>query len=191
MADNTQSNHPVEDASTKSEKKVKKSKKKKSSTPPPSPSKPPPPPEPWYKFVRTASDSEIKKRFSVEVKNIIAKYADELSNYCVLTLIDTDSSIGTWDLDKVFNALSKTNPSNNKDVLLLLLSSGGSIEPAYQISKLCKAYSKNKFIVSVPRRAKSAATLIAIGADEIHLGPLGQLGPIDPQLAYPHFMYHF
>jgi Serine dehydrogenase proteinase len=26
------------------------------------------------------------------------------------------------------------------------------------------------------------ATLIAIGADEIHMGPLGQLGPIDPQI---------
>jgi membrane-bound ClpP family serine protease len=34
----------------------------------------------------------------------------------------------------------------------------------------------------VPRQAKSAATLIAIGADEIHMGPLGELGPIDPQL---------
>ncbi len=34
----------------------------------------------------------------------------------------------------------------------------------------------------VPRFAKSAATLLAIGADEIHMGPLGQLGPIDPQI---------
>jgi len=34
----------------------------------------------------------------------------------------------------------------------------------------------------VPRQAKSAATLIAIGADEIHMSILGQLGPIDPQL---------
>jgi ClpP class serine protease len=59
---------------------------------------------------------------------------------------------------------------------------GGSIEPAYQISKLCKIFAKSKFVVAVPRQAKSAATLIAIGADEIHMGVLGQLGPIDPQL---------
>jgi len=38
--------------------------------------------------------------------------------------------------------------------------------------------------VVVPRTAKSAATLLAIGADEIHMGPLGQLGAgIDPQMA--------
>jgi membrane-bound ClpP family serine protease len=67
-------------------------------------------------------------------------------------------------------------------VLLVLLSRGGSIEPAYQISKLCKTFTKGRFVVVVPRHAKSAATLIAICADEIHIGPLGQLGPIDPQL---------
>ena len=59
---------------------------------------------------------------------------------------------------------------------------GGVIEPAYQISKLCKAFAREKFVVVIPRQAKSAATLIAIGADEIHMSILGQLGPIDPQL---------
>lgn len=36
--------------------------------------------------------------------------------------------------------------------------------------------------VVVGRRAKSAATLFAIGADEIYMGPLGELGPLDAQL---------
>jgi hypothetical protein len=44
------------------------------------------------------------------------------------------------------------------------------------------SFAKEKFIAAVPRRAKSAATLIALGAHEIHIGPLGELGPIDPQL---------
>ena len=66
--------------------------------------------------------------------------------------------------------------------MLLLLSRGGSIEPAYQISKLCKSFASSRFIAVVPRHAKSAATLIALGADQIHMGPLGQLGPIDPQI---------
>jgi hypothetical protein len=63
-----------------------------------------------------------------------------------------------------------------------LLSSGGKVEPAYQISKLCRSFASKRFLAVVPRQAKSAATLIAIGADEIHMGPLAQLGPIDPQL---------
>ena len=62
-----------------------------------------------------------------------------------------------------------------------MFSNGGSVEPAYLISKCCKEYSK-KFIVAIPRKAKSAATLIALGADEIHMGQMSQLGPIDPQI---------
>lgn len=34
----------------------------------------------------------------------------------------------------------------------------------------------------VPFTAKSAATLIAIGTDEIQMGPSSELGPIDPQI---------
>jgi hypothetical protein len=56
------------------------------------------------------------------------------------------------------------------------------VEPAYQISKLFKSFANSTFKLVVPRFAKSAATLLAIGADEIHMGLLGQLGPIDPQI---------
>jgi len=179
MSDGKQSNLSVENESSKQIKKDDKTSDKKDKEIKP---KTPPPPEPWHIFVRTASETDIKSRFKKEVMAIMTKHANEMPDYCVITLLDPEASIGTWDLDRIFSALSKANANKDKDVLLMLLSSGGSIEPAYQISKLCKAYSKNKFIVSVPRRAKSAATLIAIGADEIHLGPLGQLGPIDPQL---------
>jgi len=67
--------------------------------------------------------------------------------------------------------------------LLVISSGGGKIEPAYLISKTCKKLKKNKFCVSVPRQAKSAATLISLGADEIHMGLLSELGPIDPQFS--------
>ena len=41
-------------------------------------------------------------------------------------------------------------------------------------------------MVAVPRFAKSAGTLIALGADEIHMGIISELGPIDPQMGdYP------
>lgn len=136
----------------------------------------------WPLFLENATDAQVKKRFSDQIGGIINRYENIKNKYAILTLFDPETNIGTFDLDKIFNALKKSNPQKDKDVLLVLLSPGGSIEPAYQISKLCKAFSKNKFIVTVPRFAKSAATLIAIGADEIHMGPLGHLGPIDPQL---------
>lgn len=102
--------------------------------------------------------------------------------YCCLCLFEPEDSIDSFDLDQAFRALQQLNPDGEKNVLLFILSRGGEGEPAYQISKLCKSYAHEKFIVVVPRHAKSAATLIALGADEIHMGPLSQLGPIDPQI---------
>jgi len=100
-----------------------------------------------------------------------------------VAILEPYESIDQFELDQIFAGLKQQNPMGEKDVLLFLLSPGGSIEPAYQISKLCKTAAKNRFVVCIPRQAKSAATLIALGADEIHMGLLGHLGPIDPQVA--------
>jgi len=149
-------------------------------TTPSSPAPPQPVVTSWHVFLRTAKPSEIKERFVREVSEILKSEGAEA--YCCLSLMEPDDSINTADLDAIFSALSSENAKHDKDILLLLLCRGGSIEPAYQISKICKVFAKNRFVVAVPRQAKSAATLIALGADEIHMGPLGQLGPIDPQL---------
>ncbi|NLF30567.1 MAG: hypothetical protein GX591_06735 [Planctomycetes bacterium] len=46
---------------------------------------------------------------------------------------------------------------------------------------LCRAQCK-RFRVIIPNEAKSAATLIALGADEIVMGPTSEIGPIDAQI---------
>jgi len=139
-----------------------------------------PAPPPWPVFLETAKAWDIKERVASEIASIIKDH--NLDQHCVLALFEPENSIDSYDLDQIFSALCETNLDRSKDVLLLLLSRGGSIEAAYQISKLCKSFAKNRFVAIVPRHAKSATTLVAIGADEIHMGPLGQLGPIDPQL---------
>jgi ClpP class serine protease len=45
-----------------------------------------------------------------------------------------------------------------------------------------------KLRVIVPNIAKSAATLFALGADEILMGYLSELGPIDPQVLRTRIM---
>lgn len=79
--------------------------------------------------------------------------------------------------DKIYAAIPEKNV---KPILLIIHSKGGEVEPAYLISKTCKENSP-KFVVAIPRRAKSAATLISLGAKEIHMGSMSELGPIDPQ----------
>ncbi len=84
------------------------------------------------------------------------------------------------DADKVYSAVRGFK--EKKPLLMLLYSTGGVVNPAYLIGKVCRKYSNDKFIVVVPRLAKSAATLICCAADEIHMGDLSELGPIDPQI---------
>jgi hypothetical protein len=134
----------------------------------------------WPEFLRNATPADVKNRFAKEASNLMVRHG--LEKRCCLILFEPIDHIDSFDLDQIFSALTDENPARDKDVVLFLLSSGGAGEPAYQISKLCKSFSKSSFRVVVPRLAKSAATLIAIGADEIHMGPLGQLGPIDPQI---------
>jgi hypothetical protein len=136
---------------------------------------------PWALCVQRAEDEAFHERFEREVANRRAAHGQVFAQYCVVGLLD-HTSIESLELNRIFRALKKFNGNKERDVLLVLLTPGGSIEPAYQISKICKTYARSKFVVVVPRHAKSAGTLLALGADEIHMGALGQLGPIDPQL---------
>jgi ATP-dependent protease ClpP protease subunit len=63
---------------------------------------------------------------------------------------------------------------------LMLNSPGGWGEAVEKLVHLCRSHC-SEFRVIVPNWAKSAATLMALGADEIIMGYLSELGPIDPQ----------
>lgn len=67
------------------------------------------------------------------------------------------------------------------DLDLLIQSPGGDIDIAEKIIDMCRQSSKS-FRVIVTECAKSAATLIALGADSILMGYTSELGPIDPQV---------
>ena len=113
----------------------------------------------------------------VSFLNDLIKKSPVSSEYTILFLYDPDGDIMPYTADRIYRALPKKEKRN---ILLIIHSTGGRIEPAYLISKCCKEYSE-KFVVSIPRKAKSAATLISLGADEIHMGIMSELGPIDPQ----------
>ncbi|MCC5906402.1 MAG: ATP-dependent Clp protease proteolytic subunit [Balneolaceae bacterium] len=107
----------------------------------------------------------------------ITKRHEISSEYLILFLYEPNNRISEGMVDRIYNAIST---DNEKPILMIIHNHGGRIEPAYLISKTCKELSK-KFVVAVPRKAKSAATLIALGGQEIHMGPMSELGPIDPQ----------
>lgn len=131
-----------------------------------------------FSLIKEEADSEIKKYIAKHINKIIQKH--KLHSNKVIMLYDDHDIINQHHSNKIYEALSGKNQFDN--IIMILVSDGGKIEPAYLISKTCKRLAKNKFIVCVPRKAKSAATLIALGATEIHMGLLSELGPIDPQI---------
>ena len=126
--------------------------------------------------------------FKKNMEELLTIYANKLcsedfKDYHTLFLWHNDY-ISDFHLHSIYRYLKATSMNNDdkKNILLVIKSDGGDITPAFKISKLCNKYKKEKFVVAIPHRAKSAATLIAIGANEIHFGGLGELGPIDPQI---------
>ena len=70
-----------------------------------------------------------------------------------------------------------------KNIDLFIYSRGGAIDVPWRIASALRQASE-RWHVLVPFRANSAATLIALGADEIVFGRHGELGPIDPILTH-------
>lgn len=71
----------------------------------------------------------------------------------------------------------------SKGLALLICAPGGSGLAAERIINILRGYSKTgKFTAIVPGKAKSAATMICMGAEKIIMGIGAELGPIDPQI---------
>ena len=73
-------------------------------------------------------------------------------------------------------------PSDTKAVDVLIVSTGGDIMVAWRTISMLREKVKH-ISVLVPQMAYSAATLLALGADEIVMHPFANLGPIDPQIS--------
>ena len=67
---------------------------------------------------------------------------------------------------------------------LILVTEGGSADAGFRIAR-CLQSCYGHFLGVVPGWCKSAGTLMCIGAYGLHIGDLGELGPLDVQLAKP------
>jgi hypothetical protein len=76
--------------------------------------------------------------------------------------------------------LLPTRPIEKLDIFIC--SNGGSGTVPWRLVSLFREYAKS-FNVLIPYRAYSAATLLALGADEIVMHPFAEMGPIDPTVS--------
>lgn len=86
----------------------------------------------------------------------------------------------TYELHRLIETIEVRRP-----LTLLLSSPGGEIDPAEKMIHLLRQASPSSpgaLEVVIPALAKSAATLMALGADRIVMSDFSELGPIDPQV---------
>jgi len=86
---------------------------------------------------------------------------------------------------KIFDHLkSVKNAKKSGKIDLFLHSNGGDGTVPWRLVTLIREYA-DRFCVLVPYKAFSAATLTALGANEIVMHPMGMLGPTDPTVTNP------
>ncbi|MCD6474371.1 MAG: hypothetical protein J7K47_05660 [Thermoplasmata archaeon] len=87
------------------------------------------------------------------------------------------------DADMIEGIFQKSDLSNG--FALVLNSPGGDGLAAERIINICRSYSgTNKYDVIIPSKAKSAATMISLGASKIIMSETSELGSVDPQVTY-------
>jgi len=82
----------------------------------------------------------------------------------------------------LYDQLSKIG--KQKSIDLFVFTRGGDTEAPLRIVTLVREFCEH-FSILVPYRAHSSGTLLAMGADEIIMTPLGVLSPIDPSRTHP------
>jgi Serine dehydrogenase proteinase len=130
------------------------------------------------------SYTEIREDVILRNKELFSRYS-ELSEGRRLVayfakIEHPNASMQPSDVAPVTALLEREDETENLD--LWINSPGGSAQTAEKIVAACRAGCSGEFRVVVPNMAKSAATMTALCADQIVMGYLSELGPIDPQV---------
>ena len=105
--------------------------------------------------------------------------ADDRDLFCYRGVISYENVI------RLRQTLLKARLRNRSKASLVLTTNGGDANEAYRLARFFQeSYGQlGGFRVVVLGPCKSAGTLVAVGATELAMGPLGELGPLDVQLA--------
>lgn len=122
---------------------------------------------------------EDRQKFITEI--------EKLRGSRLITLVTSDRPVAPTQiaddlLEPLYEHILKINSERpTKMIDLLLYTRGGQVETPWKIvskiRQLCETFS-----VLIPYKAHSAGTMIVLGADEIFMSPMSELGPIDPFL---------
>ena len=113
-------------------------------------------------------------------KKIIEKRRRPLITYVTSIRPGMSGSMSQDVIPIIIDHINKI-PKSDDGIDILILSSGGDPIVSWRIISLLRQRFK-KVGVIIPYMAYSAATLLALGADEILMHPYANLDPVDPQI---------
>jgi hypothetical protein len=116
-----------------------------------------------------------------QTQEIVAKIEKELGAPLLTYWNSHNGSICQNDVVGFYELLRSTGMRDR--AYLLIKSDGGNGEASLRIVHLLRQYAK-KLIALVPLECASAGTMLALGADEIHMGPLAYLSAIDTSIRH-------
>lgn len=105
-----------------------------------------------------------------------------LITYVTSTRLNLSSNMALDAIPYIIEQVSKI-PQKHKDIDFMIISNGGDPIVSLRIISILRKRFKH-ISVLVPYVAYSAATVLALGADEIVMHPYSNLGPVDPQLTF-------
>ena len=118
-------------------------------------------------------------------RKILYKKIEDKRNRPLITYVTSirpnlSSSMGGDAIAEIIEQINLI-PEDKKEVDFMIISNGGDPIVSLRIISMLRERFE-KVSVLLPYVAYSAATILALGADEIVMHPFSNLGPIDPQL---------
>jgi len=117
-----------------------------------------------------------------EIKDNLKKLQDARDGRRCYPFLLHNTSITDLVVEDVFDELRKDYSDCNERLDVLIYSSGGDLDAAYNLGLLFRRYAKKELNFLIGRWAKSAATLLACSGNTILMSPIAELGPLDPQI---------
>lgn len=138
-------------------------------------------PQPPQFCANIYSDGPLPEEFVQQISALEA-----MIGMPVLLCIQNDPSIEYGNIDSgVVDGFMRIRHElpKGQQVALLIDSGGGQANAAFEVAKILRRHCGG-FTAVIPQYAKSAATLLALGAKKILLGEYAQLGPLDAQILH-------
>src|SRR5690349_9780415 len=114
--------------------------------------------------------------------NLIAAIEKVRNSHVISYVLHEQAMIADDGLLQLYDKLDALGHRERLD--LFLVSRGGFTETCWRVVTLLREYCDHLGVL-IPHRAHSGATLIALGADEIVMGPMSELSSTDPTRPHP------